>query len=82
MKERREFLSARLADKCINNPRTKEIFPHNHKDHKMKLRNNNQLKIPNVKTARRTRSAILNMINHLNKKHNEKQEILKSLCTQ
>ena len=29
LKERREVLSARFADKYIKNPRTKKMFPHN-----------------------------------------------------
>jgi hypothetical protein len=82
LKERRQILCARFAYKCVKNPRTKEMFPHNKKDHIMKLRNNHKFKVPNVKTARRKNSAIPNMINHLNKKHNEKQELLKTLNTQ
>ena len=71
LKERRQILSARFADKCVKNPKTKEMFPHNQKDHMMKHRNNHKFKVSNVKTARRKNSAIPNMMNHLNKKHNE-----------
>ena len=48
LKERRQGLSARFAEKCSRNPRTKKMFQHNEKHHLMKLRTNNKFKIPNV----------------------------------
>ena len=59
-----------------------KMFEHNEKQHVMKLRTNNKFKIPNVKTARWKNSALPNMVRHLNEKHNEKLQLLRTLNIQ
>ena len=82
MTEIRHCFSARFAEKCSRNPRTKTMFEHKEKHHMMKLRTNNKFKIPNVKTVRWKNSALPNMVNHLNEKHKEKQQLLRTLNMQ
>ena len=82
LKERRKGLSARFAEKFSRNPRTKKMFEHKEKHHVMKLRTNNKFKIPNVKTTRWKNSALPNMVNHLNEKHDEKLQLFRTLNIQ
>ena len=71
LKERRDILCARFAEKCVKNDLTKPMFETNKTDHSMKLRNTEKYKTLNARTARMEMSAIPNMIKHLNKKHKE-----------
>ena len=47
------------------------MFKLHKKTHTMKLRHNPKYTIHNVKTVRMQKSAIINMITHLNEKHRE-----------
>ena len=70
LKDRREHLCLNFALKCIKNPKTKDIFPENSKEHKMITRNPNRFKVNHANTSRFRNSAIIYMQNLLNK--NEK----------
>ena len=75
LKERREFLSNRFSEKCVDNDRTKHMFEIIRKKHNMKLRNSNKYQSTNARTARMERSAIPRMIKHLNLKHRDQKII-------
>ena len=68
LKERRNILSARFAEKCIKIEKTKSIFKENIIPYNMKLRKKEKFKIIHANTVRLKRSAIPNMTKHLNKK--------------
>ena len=48
LKERRNILSRRFAEKCVRNPRTKDMFQIKTKAHKMKLRNQDKYQVQKV----------------------------------
>ena len=75
LEERREELSAKFANKCLKNSKTKHMFTENMKTHQMKLRKIEKYKIQHVKTARTEKSAIPNMTRHINRKHEEHKRI-------
>ena len=68
LKERRLYLSASSAEKCNRKKKKEKMLEPSKKHHMMNLRNNGKLNIPNVQTARRRKTCIINMINHVNKK--------------
>ena len=70
LKDRREHLCLNFAQKCIKNPKTKDIFPENSKEHKMITRNPNRFKVNHANTSRFRNSAIIYMQNLLNKNEN------------
>ena len=67
LKERRNILSRRFAEKCVKNPKTKDMFQIKTKAHKMKLRNQNKYQVQKVNTVRMHKSAIPQMTKYLNK---------------
>ena len=71
LKERRNILCIRFAEKCTKNPKTKDIFETTTKEHKMPLRYKEKYKVINARTVRMENSAIPKMIKHMNKKHKE-----------
>ena len=75
LKERRNMLCNRFAEKCAKNERTKHMFNINTTNHAMKLRNPLKFKPINAKTARLEKSAIPKMIKHLNLKHEEQKRL-------
>ena len=82
LKDRRNKLSEKFAEKCVKNETNKQMFEINKKTHTMKLRTNDKYKTKNVKTVRMQKSAIINMRKHLNKKHRESKILLiPSQCT-
>ena len=78
LKERRNILSARFANKCLKNKKTEGMFRSNTKTHTMNLRVKEKYKVDQHRTSRTIRSAIPNMVKVLNKKHNEKQKFLET----
>ena len=73
LKERRTILSARFAEKCLENKKTKNMFPIIKKIHNMNTRNQRKFKETNARTVRMAMSAIPTMQRHLNKKHQQLQ---------
>ena len=71
LKERRNILCARFAEKCVKNDITKPMFETSKTGHSMKIRNTEKYKTKKARTGRMEKSAIPNMIKHLNKKHKE-----------
>ena len=45
LEERRNDLCLNLAQKCVKNPKTKDMFPLNDKIHEMKTRNKEKIKV-------------------------------------
>ena len=78
LKERRIMLSARFAEKCLENKKTKNMFPIIKKLHNMSTRNQRKFKETYARTVRMATSSIPTMQKHLNKKHQESQHILNS----
>ena len=78
LKERRNILSARFANKCLKNKKTEVMFRSNTKTHKMNLRVKEKYKVDQYRTSRTIRSAIPNMVKVLNKNHDEKQKYLET----
>ena len=73
LKDRREQLCLNFAKKCIQNPKTKEMFPENFKAHQMLTRKPDRFRVTHANTTRFKNSAIIYMQNLLNR--NERQEI-------
>ena len=61
LKERREFLCLRFAQKCLKNPKTKDMFPENKKMHKMETRNPEKYMVQHANTERLKKSSIIYM---------------------
>ena len=76
LKQRRQELSNRFAEKCVKNERTINMFKKNIKKHNMKLRHCKKYKIFNARTVRMEKSAIPSMSKHLNERHIESKNIL------
>ena len=70
LKDRREQLCLNFAKKCIQNPKTKEMFPENFKAHQMLTRKPDRFRVTHANTTRFKNPAIIYMQNLLNK--NEK----------
>ena len=66
LKDRREILSLKFAQKCLKNPKTKDMFPENKKMHKMETRNPEKYLVQHANTERLRKSAIIYMQNLLN----------------
>ena len=79
LKERRNILSARFAEKCTKNEKTKSIFKENINIHNMKLRKKEKFIITHANTVRLKRSAIPNMTKHLNKKHEDNARLINNM---
>ena len=71
LKERRKLLSARFAEKCLTNGKTKDMFQIIKKKHMMITRKGKKYKETNARTVRISKSAIPNMQKHPNKKQEE-----------
>ena len=69
LKNRRENLCLNFAQKCLKNPKTKDMFPENNKAHKMLTRNQEKFKVEHAKTTRFRNSAVIYMQNLLNKQN-------------
>ena len=67
LKNRREELCLNFALKCVKNPKTRDMFPKNNKEHKMTTRNPEKFKVEQAKTSGFKNSAIIYMQNLLNK---------------
>ena len=76
LKERRQILCNRFAEKCAKNERTRNMFKINIKNHNMKLRHFEKYKVINARTVRMEKSAIPTMTKHLNEKHKDNQRII------
>ena len=76
LKERRNVLSRRFAEKCVKNTKTKRMFEIDKTKHTMLLRHKEQFKVIHAKRIRMENSAIPQMIKHLNKKYKEDKEKL------
>ena len=66
MKQRRQMLTLRFANKCVNNRKTSKMFEKSLKIHKMKLRKTKTYKETNALTKRLQTSAIPTMEKMLN----------------
>ena len=77
LRERRKILSARFAEKCLGNKKTKHMFQITKKKHTMKTRSQRKFIETNARTVRMARSAIPTMQKHLNKKHHIFQRVQK-----
>ena len=71
LKDRRNILSARFANKCLMNEKTKGMFKRTIKKHQMNLRIKEKFKLDKYTTSRMRNSAIPSMVKILNNKHNE-----------
>ena len=77
LKSRRKMLTARFAEKCLTNNKTKDMFQTTRKTHNMTTRKGNKYRETNAKTVRMAKSAIPTMQRHINKKHNETKDRLR-----
>ena len=77
LKERRNMLSLRFANKCLKNEKTKQMFSRNTKIHKMNLRKKEHFFIQKAKTERLKKSALLHMTRQLNKQKEDHRRIFK-----
>ena len=75
LKERREILTARFANKCLKNKNTSDMFKLNILKTNMKLRNINKFREVQSKTSRLYKSALPYMTRVLNKEHKEKEKL-------
>ena len=66
LKDRRETLCLKFAQKCLKNPKTKNMFPENKKIHKMETRNPEKYIVQHANTERLRKSSIIYMQNLLN----------------
>ena len=64
--ERREKLCLNFARKCLNNSKTKHLFPINVKTHQMKTRKKEKFKVQHANTERYRKSSIIYMQQLLN----------------
>ena len=78
--ERRNILSKRFAETCINNPKTRDMFKERNTKHNMKLQNQNKHNVQKINTVRLQRSAIPQMTHYLNmmKKTNKNHQRTKT----
>ena len=67
LEDRRETLCLKFAQKCLKNPKTKNIFPENERIHNMQTRNPEKYVVQHANTERLKKSAIIFMQNLLNK---------------
>ena len=75
LKERRNDLSLKFANKCLKQEKTKHIFQRNSKIHKMTLRKKDTFKVKNARTERLRKSSILHMTRQINKQEDNKRRI-------
>jgi hypothetical protein len=76
LKERRELLCLKFAQKCFKNPKTKNMFPENKKMHTMETRNPEKFQVNHANTERLKKSAIIYMQNLLNENEHKKQAVM------
>ena len=67
--DRREKLSLRFASNCIENPKTKQLFPLRKKKHKLKTRKSEKYKVLFAKTKRLAQSTVPYLQRLLNKEN-------------
>ena len=72
LKERREELCLKFAQKCLSNPKMKVLFPPNNRTHDMKPRSLEHFQILFANTERLKRSPIIYMQTLLNKETERK----------
>ena len=77
LKENRNLLSVKFAEKCLANKNTRSIFTRNINPHQMKLRKTEHFKIKHARTERMKKSAIINMTKQLNSQFEERKRIFK-----
>ena len=70
LSDRRKQLCLNFAKKCVDNPKTKHMFPYNNKKHNMKTRHNNKYEVEHANTERFRKSSIIYMQNLLNQDGN------------
>ena len=75
LRQRRKMLSARFAEKCSTNEKTKNMFRITRKKHTMKTRSQRNFLETYARTARLAKSAIPTMQKHLNKKHQQSRRL-------
>ena len=77
LKERREILCARFANKCLMNKKTSSMFKLTTSKFKMNLQHQKRYKETYAQTNRLYKSAIPHMQRLLNKQHNKTQKLMK-----
>ena len=79
LKERREDLCLKFADKCLQVPKFSRMFPRNPHGHDMNKRNSECFQVKRGLTTRLRNSAIPYMQRLLNKKEERKREICRQI---
>ena len=74
--QRREKLSLKFAQKCLKNPKVKDVFPLTDSKHIMRKRNPKKFKEFRINTRRYQKSALPYMKKLLNKNEESKRKIL------
>ena len=69
LEKRREMLCLKFAEKCLENEKTKSMFPKRTKEHHMKTREQEQFVVNQTNTERYKQSAIPYMQRQLNSKY-------------
>ena len=75
LKERREELCLKFAQKCLSNPKMKGLFPPNNRNHNMETRFPEHFQILFAKTERLRKSPIIYMQTLLNKEIERKTNL-------
>ena len=75
LSERRKQLCLNFAQKCLNNKKTKQMFPLNNKTHTMNTRNTDKFHVQHANTSRLQNSSIVYMQKILNENEEAKQHI-------
>ena len=71
LEDRRKDLCKKIALRCIKNPKTKNMFPENTKNHNMKTRKNEKFIVDFANTERLKNSSKIYMQTLLNKMQSE-----------
>ena len=74
LSERREQLCLKFAQSCVKNPKSKNMFPKNVKQHNMETRKQEVYKVEHANTERYKHSSIIYM-QHLLNEHEKRLTI-------
>ena len=77
LKERRETLTAKFANKCLKDEKSKNMFKNNTSRYNMKLRHKRKFNEAQSKTKRFDNSPLQYMTRILNKENEEKEKQMK-----
>ena len=79
LRGRREDLCLKFAQKCLQVPKLKRMFPRSHHNHEMSKRRSEYFRVNRGLTERLRRSAIPHMQRMLNEQEREKRKICKQI---